>query len=61
MVAVVVVVVVLKPAAATPHGHVAFVRSGAEACAKRTRDFATSAFGLLVIVEGRARKITCKT
>ena len=28
---------VLKPAGATPHGHDAFARFGAEACAKKAR------------------------
>ena len=44
-----------KPAGATPHGHVAFVRFGAETCAKKTRDFAIAGSGFLEIVEGRAR------
>ena len=45
---------VLQSVGATPHGHVASVRFGAEMCAEKTREFATSVSGLLVIVEGRA-------
>ena len=45
---------VKKPAGATPHGRVAFVRFGAETCATKMRAFAISGSCFLEIVEGRA-------
>ena len=44
----------MKPAGATPRVHVAFVRFGAETCAKKMCDFAISWSCFLEIVEGRA-------
>ena len=43
-------------AGATPHGHVAFVRFGAETQAKNSRRFCDFGVRILVIVEGRATK-----
>ena len=51
---------ILKPAGATPHGHVAFVRFGAETCAKKMCDFAISGSCFLKIEEGRATLFALK-
>ena len=51
---------VSKPAGATPHVHVAFVRFGAETCAKKMCDCAISWSCFLEIVEGRATLLAPK-